>query len=500
MQKINVGIIGGGRIADLHYLGYQNNPEARVYAICDVNEEIAKSRNKEWQTIKTYTNYQDLINDKEIDAVEILVPHNQNLHEKIVVDTAKAGKHIAVQKPMTTSLTSADRMLAAVNKQKLVYKVTENYVFYPPIVKARELIEAGAIGEPTNLRIKFISGSSGGWTVPSSSWQWRMDEILSGRGTATFDHGHHLWSTAWFLLGAVEKVTGWIDFSKDVLDCPAMIIWKYKNGSKYGACDFAHSTNLHIPSKYYANDEWIEVTGSQGILFIHRCSGNIHSGPALSIFNGKTIEHIEIESDWSAGFKGATDNFISAIKGKVRPLLSGQEAREVLRFALAVQKAARLNREVYLDELDSTWPAFYAWQRRNENKPKKLRSKWSIPFLFSAENLSQYAPQAKSLTEDLVKSFDPKLAADWDLTIGIYLTADGTVTDEKICLSIKNGTISLNFGEIPENTTFTVTMSAGVWAAILLRKKRAEIAFLQGKIKAEGQVEEGLKLRAIFKL
>ncbi len=499
MQKINVGIIGCGRIADLHYLGYQNNPDAKIYAVCDTNQEVVNSRKAEWQAVKAYTDYQELLSNKEIDAVEILVPHNQNLHESIVVAAANAGKHIAVQKPMTTSLASADRMLAAVNKQKLVYKVTENYVFYPPMVKARQLIEEGAIGDVTNLRIKFISGSSGGWTVPSDSWAWRMDEILAGRGTATFDHGHHLWSTAWFLLGEVDKVSGWIDFSQDVLDCPAMVIWKYKNSNKYGACDFAHSTNLHIPSKYYANDEWLEITGSQGIIFIRRCSGNIQSGAVISIFDGHSMKDIEVESDWSAGFRGATQNFIDAIKGKAEPLLSGQQGREILKFALAVQKAARLQREVYLDELDSTWPAFYAWRRRNENRPKKQARQWSIPF-FGKEDLSQYAPQAKALTEDLVKSFDPKMAADWDISIGIFLTADGTVADQKICLAIKKGTIAITHGEIPKDTTFTVTMPAGVWAAILLRKKRAEIAFLQGKIKAEGQVEEGLKLRAIFKL
>lgn len=500
MQKINVGIIGGGRIADLHYLGYQNSSEARIYAICDVDKEVAEKRKRDWQTIKAYTDYQELLADKEIDAVEILTPHSQNLHEKLVVAAAKEGKHIAVQKPMTTSLDSADRMLKIVGKEKVVYKVTENYVFYPPIVKAKELIEAGAIGEVTNLRIKFISGSTGGWEVPSSSWQWRMEEILAGRGTATFDHGHHLWSTAYFLLGEVEKVAGWIDFSQDVIDCPAIIIWKYKNSNKYGSCDFAHSSNLHIPSKYYANDEWIEITGSQGIIRIHRCSGNIESGPVLSIFNGKSIEYIETESDWSLGFKQATQNFIDAIKGRAKPLLSAKEGREILRFALAIQKTARLNREVYLDELDSIWPTFYAWQRRNENRPKRKPLKaWSIPF-WGKENLSVYAPQAKKLTEDLIRSFDPNLASDWDLTIGIYLTADGAVAEEKMCLSIKNGLIALKFGEIPKNTTFTVTMPSGVWAAILLRKKRAEIAFLQGKIKAEGQVEEGLKLRAIFKL
>lgn len=499
MQKINVGIIGGGRIADLHYLGYKNSPDARVYAVCDIDKIVAESRKMQWQATKAYTNYQDLLIDKEVDAVEILAPHNDKLHEKIVIDAARTGKHIAVQKPMTTSLASADRMLAAVKEKKLIYKVTENYVFYPPIVKAKELIQTGAIGEPISLRIKFISGSSGGWAVPSNSWEWRMSEILAGRGTATFDHGHHLWSTAWFLMGEVEKVMGWIDFSQDVLDTPATFIWKYKNSNRYGACDLTHSSNLHIPSKYYSNDEWIEINGSEGIIFIRRCTGNIHTGPALSIFDGKSMKDIEIESDWSIGFQLSTQNFIDAIKGKASPMLSAEQGREILRFALAVQKTARVNREVYLDELDSFWPSLYAWQKRQANKPK-TKPFWSLASLFAPKDLSIYAPQAKTLTENLVKSFDPKTAAGWDITIGIHLTADGGVSEEKISLSIKDSKINLEYGQIPDNTTFTVTMSAGVWAAILLRKKRAEVAFLQGKIKVAGQAEEGLKLRAIFKL
>jgi predicted dehydrogenase/putative sterol carrier protein len=503
MGKINVAFIGCGRIADLHYRGYQNHRHAQLYALCDTNPEILALRQQEWQPVKVYSDYQELLQDREIDAVEILTP--QALHEPMVIAALQSGKHVAVQKPMTTSLASADRMLAAAAGKSLVYKVTENYVFYPPIQLARQLIDDGQIGEPSNLRIKFISGSSGGWAVPTSSWEWRMGEILAGRGTATFDHGHHLWSTAWYLMGEVERVGGWIENYQGVVDCPAIVIWKYRDGRRYGSCDFTHAGDLHIPSQYYANDEWIEVSGSRGIIFIRRCTGNIQPGPVVSLFNGQSMRHWDIDSDWGAGFRGATENFIQSIRGRETPLLNGAQGREILRFALAVRKAADLRREVYLAELDHWWPALYSWQqKRQRNDGIGINANsllaWVANRFSPNEDLAPYAPQARALTEKLLADFDPDKAKGWDIIIGIHLTPEGEASEEKIGLTIKDQKIALQFGTLPTTTTFTVRVAAGVWAAILLKKKRPELAFLQGKIKVEGRVEEGLKLRELFKL
>ncbi|MGW8323847.1 MAG: Gfo/Idh/MocA family protein, partial [Thermodesulfobacteriota bacterium] len=111
MDKINVGIIGCGRIADLHALGYEGDTEARIYAVCDTNPSAAERRKGQWQAEKAYTNHLDLLADPGVEAVEILVPHAA--HEPVMVDAAKAGKHVALQKPMTNDLASADRILAA---------------------------------------------------------------------------------------------------------------------------------------------------------------------------------------------------------------------------------------------------------------------------------------------------------------------------------------------------------------------------------------------------
>jgi predicted dehydrogenase len=348
VDRINVGIIGCGRIADLHALGYEGNAEARIYAVCDTNPSAAERRKGQWKAQRAYTNHLDLLADPGVEAVEILVPHAA--HEPVMVDAAKAGKHVALQKPMTNDLASADRILAAAEEAGIVFKVTDNYMFYPPILLAKRMIENGEIGTPTNLRIKFVSAGSGGWEVPDASWEWRLHEAAEGRTLQTFDHGHHLWATAWFLLGEVERVVSWIDSADGILDCPSVIMWKYREGTKYGMCEYCHCQNLTMPSKYYSNDEWLEVTGADGIIVIQRCTGNLVPGPAVSTFTAKGGKHYsDVDSDWAAGFKGATRNFVSAIKGEAAPLLSGREGREILRLTLAIHESSKLRREVVLD-------------------------------------------------------------------------------------------------------------------------------------------------------
>ena len=493
---INVALIGCGRIADVHVPGYLGASEARIFAVCDANPAVAEARGREWGAERVYVDYNKLLADEDVHAVEILTP--LLLHEPMTIAAAAAGKHIALQKPMTYSLSSADRMLAACRRAGVVFKITENYVFYPPLVKAKELIEQGAIGEPLGVRIRLLSGGSGGWAVPAGAWEWRIKESEAGRGLNTFDHGHHLWSTAWFLLGESERVTAWIESNDGIMDCPAVVMWKYKSGARLGVCDLIHAGELHIPSKYYANDEWIEITGTGGVLFIRRCTGNIHDGPALGLFDGGKMHAFDVPSDWGLGFIGATRNFIDAIHARAPGMLSGEEAREVLRFSLAVQKSARARREVLLDEMDAFWPAFYALRKRAGARLRRLFTAVRLPF--AAGSTARYAPLAADLTEKLLERFDAEAARNWEIDAGLKLSADGKTPEQLFSLSVKDSQARLIRGALPENPTLTLIVPAGVWAAILMKKKKIETALLQGKLKAEGRLEEGLRLRKVFRL
>jgi predicted dehydrogenase/putative sterol carrier protein len=497
MDKINVAFIGCGRIADLHALAYRNNRRARLFAVCDTNPELLSARKTLWKAQRAYADYRELLADSDIDAVEIITPHK--LHEPMVEAAARAKKHISLQKPMAVSLPSADRMVAYTQKEHVVFKVNDIYVWYPPLVLAKKMIDDGIIGEPQLLRFKMTGSPHGGWKVDAPSYDWRYEEFAEGRLSETFDHGHHEWAVAWYLFGEVERVSAWIDSLDGIVDSPVTAMWKHKDGTRYGVGEFAHTADLLIPSKYYSNDEFFEITGSKGVIFVTRCTGNIHDAPPVSLFTSRGWRHFpKVKSDWADGFIASAENFIDAVRGERSPRLSGEEGREVLRFAFAVQKSARARREVYLEELDRPFGRIYSWTRRR----KQMKESFLVankPSLFG-ERLSKYAPQAGPLTEKLIERFEPSGETGWRSIAGIRITADGGVPEQLFTIRIGGGKAALERGRLDPRAKVILIIPAGTWAAVLLGKKRLESALFTGKLKVEGEPHEGLKIKNAFKL
>ena len=495
---MKIGMIGCGRIADLHARAYQGQSKACLWAVCDADKEKAKRRQEEWGAEKVYTDYLDLLNDPDIDAVEILTPYDT--HEKVVVAAAQAGKHIACQKPMTTSLASVKRIAEAVKKSGIRFQQTEIYVHYPPIAFAKKLIEDGAIGEPVGMRIDFISSPLGGWDVPPSCYEQQTRIAAGGFGLTTFDHGHHEWATAWYLLGEVERVTAWIDSNDNILDVPATIMWKCKNNKRYGVCDFLFSSDMNMPTKYYSNDELYRIVGTHGVIHINRGTGDMVSGPPVSLFNGHTWTHFdEVPGDWGLGFVNAGRHFFKVVAEEATPLLTLEQGAEVLRFGLAIMESARKRREVYLDEVERPLACITNWYRRMRERRECIVAPRTSTFSWLSRDTSRYAGQAEPLTEELVKRFDGSTVPDWNAVFALELLDASGASKTKYTFHFEKGTLHVEKGCLAENAVLTIHIDAGLWAAILLKKRRIEIAVVQGKIKFEGRAEEALYLKKAFK-
>jgi len=339
MNRLNFGIIGCGRISDLHAPGYLKSDRARIYAVCDSSPETARRRKYEWRAEKSYTDYTELLDDPDVDAVEIIVPHH--LHRDLAVAACRAGKHVSVQKPMAMTVSECDDMIHAAREAGVTLKVFENFVFYPPYVKAKELVEEGAIGEPLSIRIKLGGGSKGGWKVPLKAWLWRLNEETCGGGPNIFDDGYHKFSLAIHLLGGIESVNGWVDRSYGIIDAPALISWKHNNG-RVGFMDSTLSTNMTVKSKYYSVDERVEITGTEGTIWVTRCTATLLDEPPLMLYSGgRTYSFDGIRSDWLDSFIDSVRHFIGCLLDGGEPLLTGERGREVLQFSHAALKSSR---------------------------------------------------------------------------------------------------------------------------------------------------------------
>lgn len=353
MNPIRVAIVGCGRISDLHQMGYRGREDAKIVAVCDTNKSHAKKKAKEWGVAKVYTDYQQVLEDKEVDLVELLTPHH--LHCLMTVAAAQAGKHISVQKPMALCASEADEMIAAANKAGVMLRVYENFVYYAPAVRARQMIEAGEIGDIRAIRLHVSTGTADtSWDVPLSAWLWRFNEKQCGGGPLVFDHGYHLFSIAYFLGGPVERVYAWIDETPlsqtggvVKIDAPAVIMFQYKAARRYGLLDIEHTPKMRIHSLYYADDDRIEIIGEKGILFINRYTAKTVDLPELMLFRDGRTTPIPVEGvEWHDSFIAATRDYIEKLKAGQQPRLDGPTGKAVLQFTLAALQSAATGREV----------------------------------------------------------------------------------------------------------------------------------------------------------
>ncbi len=354
MDNLRVGIIGTGRISDLHALEYLANDRAEIVAVCDIDDAAARERGLAWGVPENriFADYHDLLTLPEVDLVEILLPHH--LHHQATLDAAAAGKHISLQKPMALSVQEADEMIAAAEQAGVIFKVFENFIFYPPVMRAKALIDAGEIGEVRTIRIKSnpcISPTA--WNVPGTAWVWRFNEATCGGGPLVFDDGHHKFSLAWYFMGGIaEEVHAWIGETEFLpgltLDAPAIVSWKFP-GNRFGSLEAVFSPEMVIDTKHYAQDDRIEITGTKGVIWVTRGHGKMMDVPPVVMYKDRQVRGFsDMPTGWEHSFINSTRHFIDAYFKGEPPRLTAEEGRDILRFALAAQESNQTGQAITL--------------------------------------------------------------------------------------------------------------------------------------------------------
>ena len=357
LEHVRVAIVGCGRIADLQSLGYRDHPRATLIAVCDTDEALARKRADEWSVPKVYSDLDRLLADQDVDAVDILTPHH--LHSAHAIAALDAGKHVSLQKPPTRTLAELDAIAAGAARSGRTVRVFENFTHYPPHRRAQALIDEGAIGIPISIRLATLAGRPGdGWNVEARSQAWRVDPALCGGGPTTFDHGYHVYTLARQMIGAeIARVHAFIHWNPvgDGLwyDGPSLISWQYEGDlPRYGSWETVASLGMRVRSKYYDADDRLEVHGSEGIVWVNRCTGHLLDEPSVVLYrDGETRAFHDLATDWSESFRLGAHDFVDALLEGRQPHQTLAEARRTLAFALAAGRSAAERREVSLEEV-----------------------------------------------------------------------------------------------------------------------------------------------------
>jgi predicted dehydrogenase len=348
MEKVRLAIVGCGNISQLNGRGYLHHPQCDVVALCDTVRSRAETRARQWGIApKLYTDYAQVLNDAQIDAVELLTP--TYLHAEQIIAALQAGKHVSCQKPLCTTVAEADRIAAAVSRAQTMFRVTENFLYYPPILKAKELLDAGAIGEPSLVRIHTTRAGDIATPVidlDPEAYLWRRDPVRNPGGVL-YDDGVHKYAVAMHWVGEIEHVQAIVSETDDfIMETPSVAIWRYKDKACVGMLDYTYAPHLTIRGKYVRVDEFFEIHGSKGIIWVTRCSGEMLDLPPVMLFKGGETIHYQVPMDWRVSFDGAAHDFIDGLLQGRQAQQDVHTAKQMLQIALAIYQASRTQRPV----------------------------------------------------------------------------------------------------------------------------------------------------------
>ncbi|GGA72418.1 Gfo/Idh/MocA family protein [Ornithinibacillus halotolerans] len=213
---IHIGIIGLGAIGQRLITQFNEHDQVKVEAICDTSESILTKTANELSIEKAYLNYQDLINDEQVDLVYVAVP--PKFHHKIVMDVIKARKHVLCEKPLANSVKEAEEMLEAAKEAGIIHAMNFPLNYGQAATKFASLIKSGAIGNLRRLQL----------TMQFPQWPrtWQQNDWIGGReqGGFVLEVGVHFIQQILKLFGDIHHIHTKLELPSDQSKCETGII------------------------------------------------------------------------------------------------------------------------------------------------------------------------------------------------------------------------------------------------------------------------------------
>ncbi|MHA1264945.1 MAG: Gfo/Idh/MocA family protein [Candidatus Helarchaeota archaeon] len=340
MDKIGVGIIGAGAIGYVHIQGYQSSGQADVLGIVTRTEEHAKSTAEKFGIPSWYTDYHELLQRDDIKAVSVCTPNY--LHAQIVIDAAKAGKHILCEKPLTTSLEEAERMVTIAKQEKVFLMNPSHQRFIPVLENVKAILDE--LGQITFVRYRFAhQGPYKSWSAMSKE-KWFYDPEKAGGGVL-LDLGPHALDLLDWFLGDVQVVQSAIlkTFALPTKnEDTAVVLLQYKNG-----------TIVELDTSWASNPEFNEfqIYGTNGTIKVDMWERTPIEFMPRKLKRNKKIKERSFEglfNQVSVSQRKMIHYFVDRIQKNKEPEMTGELGKKILRIILACYDSARTQAPIVL--------------------------------------------------------------------------------------------------------------------------------------------------------
>lgn len=145
ISQLGVGIVGYGYWGPNLVRNFAACPGARLVSVCDLDTKRLEAIPRLYPYAKTSHQFKDLLEDAAVDAIVIATPVQS--HYDLAMAALKAGKHVLVEKPLTTSSDQARRLIDEAHRRNLILMVDHTFLYTPAVRKISELMECGEIGD-----------------------------------------------------------------------------------------------------------------------------------------------------------------------------------------------------------------------------------------------------------------------------------------------------------------------------------------------------------------
>jgi predicted dehydrogenase len=343
MSPIGVGIIGSQFIAEIHAESFKRVPNAALVAVASPTEGHVKKFAQKHRVPKWCTDYRELLQMKEVQVVLLCLPND--LHCRVTVDAARAGKHVICEKPLCMNLAEADEMIAACKKAGVKLMYAEELCFTPKYVRAKHLIDEGALGQV------YLVKQSEKHNGPHSPWFW---DVKRSGGGVLLDMGCHGIEFARWIMGRPNATSvyaqcgTYVHQNKTQGDDNAILIIEFENN--------AVALIEESWARLGGMDDRAEIYGSKGVTY-----ADLLHGSALETYSevgyGYAVEKASTttgwtftmyEENWNYGFPQEMQHFIDCVQHDNQPSVTGEDGRAVLEIILAAYASAGAGKKITL--------------------------------------------------------------------------------------------------------------------------------------------------------
>ena len=333
MAKLKYGVIGLGFFGEKHLEVLTNLPDVEVVGICTRRKARLREMAKRFRVPKTFTDYNDLLLDKDIQAVSI-VTHIET-HKKPTLAALKAGKHVFLEKPMAPTEQDCDTIIKTAKKAKGVFMVGHICRFDQRYAIAKENIQKKKIGRIVSLYARR--------NIPAAVSRSVLEKIDPLMGDGVHDTDLMLWYTG-------EKVRSVYARMLNVRNLPNPDIGWAMLRFESGAIGVIESV-WFLPEKTpFDIDSRMEIIGTKGAIYI----GGSDQGITVNDKTGWRIPDTyywpKVHDQRYGVLKEELAYFVKcALDGKQPTVITPEESREAVKVMAAAQRSARTGKVVFLD-------------------------------------------------------------------------------------------------------------------------------------------------------